>query len=68
MQALEVGLSDVLEVKDLRALRDPQIPMMGFEWDSGVRDSQIIARTIALSIKAVAGAYPKFVAYRELSG
>ncbi|MDR1916470.1 MAG: ribosomal-processing cysteine protease Prp, partial [Synergistaceae bacterium] len=53
IQALSVGLEDVLELQDVRIIRSPEIPVMGFEWNSRLREAQYIALTIAGSLRAV---------------
>ncbi|MDR1471066.1 MAG: ribosomal-processing cysteine protease Prp [Synergistaceae bacterium] len=66
IQALSVGLEDVLEMRGVRTVRRPEVPLMGFEWDDGTAEAQHIALTIAGSLRAVAESYPDYVAYREL--
>lgn len=61
MQALWVGLEDVLKLKCLDISSDPDIPSMRFTWDSAVVSAQIVARTVVLSIKAIADEYPEHV-------
>jgi uncharacterized protein YsxB (DUF464 family) len=66
MQALSVGLKDVLGIESVKELREPEIPVMGFEWDSNVPEGQIIGRTIAMSLEGVANSYPDNVKYNEI--
>lgn len=66
IQALSVGLEDVLGLEDVKTIRFPEIPIMGFEWDNETAEAQHIALTIARSLKAVAESYPDYAAYSEL--
>lgn len=61
MQALQVGLQDVLEMESIKIESDPSVPRMSFVWDSGDAAGQIIAETIFLSLDAVANSYPGYV-------
>jgi uncharacterized protein YsxB (DUF464 family) len=66
IQALWVGLEEVLGVKGLIAERDPSIPRIAVEWDPEIAGTQLIARTITRSLSAVAKGYPDFVEYSEI--
>ncbi|MDR1515337.1 MAG: ribosomal-processing cysteine protease Prp [Synergistaceae bacterium] len=66
MQALLVGLEDVLGLKDVKLTSDAKKPEMTVEWtDDGV-SAQQIAFTVLLSLKGVADAYPGFVNVNEV--
>ncbi len=65
MQALHVGLTDVLQLGDVSLASDPEIPVMCIEWVSDDYTAQKIAQTMLLSIKAVANSYPDFVVVYE---
>lgn len=65
MQALRVGLQDVLEMEGLEVEMDPEVPLMGFMWNSQDEESQIVAETIYRSLAAVANSYPDFVTVTE---
>ena len=65
MQALQVGLQDVLEMDDVEVETDSAIPRMAFKWDSEDEDGQIVAETIFRSLEAVANSYPDFVTVIE---
>ncbi|MDR1885771.1 MAG: ribosomal-processing cysteine protease Prp [Synergistaceae bacterium] len=65
VQALGVGFGDVLRLEGVRIERDRENALISYEWDSSVAEAQCIARTILLSLKAVAESYPEFVAVRE---
>lgn len=64
MQSLHVGLSDVLKI-DVTQRSDPKIPEMTIEWDASNDSGQQLARTILLSLKAVANSYPEYVSVLE---
>jgi uncharacterized protein YsxB (DUF464 family) len=66
VQALWIGLEVVLEAKDIRTIRDPEIPKIALEWDPKIPGAQLIARTIAISLKAVAETNPDYVNYLEI--
>jgi uncharacterized protein YsxB (DUF464 family) len=66
MQALCAGLKFVLKIEGIKEIRDPKIPLMGFEWDSSIPEGQIIARTITMSLEGVANSYPDNVQYDEI--
>ena len=61
IQALHVGLEDVLHLDSLNVESVPAIPKMSIEWDAADTSAQLIAQTILLSLKAVANSYPDFV-------
>lgn len=65
MQALYVGLEDVLKLDTLTFTSDPLIPEISIDWEAGSDCSEQIAQTILLSLKAVANAYPDFVVVFE---
>ena len=65
MQALWIGLEEVLKVGNLKTERDSRKPKMSLEWDPEIQGTQIIARTIAKSLAAVAASYPEHVKYSE---
>lgn len=58
VQALRLGLEDVAHAADLRAYEDPREPFMSVTWRDDSDAVQTLARTIALSIKAIADEYP----------
>ncbi|GHV57904.1 hypothetical protein FACS1894216_22520 [Synergistales bacterium] len=60
MEALVVGLEDVLEI-DADAAYDPSIPRMDVEWNDSEGRALDIAKTIWLSIKGVEEAHPNEV-------
>lgn len=67
MQALWIGLEDVLEVEDLTIVSDPEIPLMSLSWqDDG--ESQALARTIQLALISIASEYPDHVTIDETQG
>jgi len=66
MQALWIGLEDILKVENLRTERDKKIPRMGLAWNPDIPGTQILAGTIARSLKALAESYPGQVEYREI--
>jgi uncharacterized protein YsxB (DUF464 family) len=66
MQALSVGLEEVIELKDVTCSSDRDAPMMSIEWSGGGISSQQIAMTILLSLKGVAVSYPGFVSVAEV--
>jgi uncharacterized protein YsxB (DUF464 family) len=65
MQALLVGLEDVLGLEDVKFTSDAQKPRMSIEWGSGGLGAQQIARTVLLSLKGVAASYPGCVSVDE---
>jgi uncharacterized protein YsxB (DUF464 family) len=65
MQALETGLKDVLGIC-VTTIKDPDVPIMGFEWDESIQEGQIISRTMAKSLESIAESYPGYVEYREI--
>jgi uncharacterized protein YsxB (DUF464 family) len=65
MQALWLGLEEILELKNVKKTVDRDKPAMCFEWDPNVPEVQVLGRTIAMSLKAVADSYPGHVKYRE---
>ena len=69
MQALWLGLEDVIGVKNLDVESDPEIPLMRLAWgskNSKIDSTQVLARTIFLSIKAIADDYPGYVKVNEV--
>jgi uncharacterized protein YsxB (DUF464 family) len=66
MQALLVGLEDVLGLKDVKLARDAKRPRMTVEWADGGVSAQQIASTVLLSLKGVARSYPAFVSITEV--
>jgi uncharacterized protein YsxB (DUF464 family) len=66
IQALWLGLEDVIALNDLEAVSDPEIPLMRLEWESGAEAARILARTILLSIKTIADNYPGYVTVEEV--
>ncbi|MDR3332806.1 MAG: ribosomal-processing cysteine protease Prp [Synergistaceae bacterium] len=66
IQALGVGLEDVLELKGVKSFIDRKTRVMSYEWDGSVEEAQTIAWTILLSIKAVAESYPDYIEVREV--
>jgi uncharacterized protein YsxB (DUF464 family) len=67
MQALWIGLEDVLKLDNLKYASDPDVPMILLEWDSRDVPAQYLARTIILTIKGVAASYEDFVGVVEIS-
>ena len=66
MQALWIGLDEILKIRDLRTERDKKIPRMGLEWDPDIPETQIVAKTIARSLESLGESYPDYVKYREI--
>ena len=66
MQALEIGLEEILKVRDLRKERDGKIPRISLAWDPDIPEAQIIARTVARSLEAIGESYPGYVKYSEI--
>ena len=66
MQALWIGLDEILKIRDLRTERDSEIPRIGLAWDPDASGTQIVAGTIARSLEALGEAYPDYVEYREI--
>ena len=66
MQALWIGLDEILKVGDLRAERDQEIPRISLAWDHNIPETQVVARTIARSLEALSKSYPGYVKYREI--
>jgi len=66
MQALWIGLEEILKVRDLRTERDNEIPRIGLAWDPDIHGTQLLARTIARSLEAIGESYPGFVEYSEI--
>ena len=65
IQALHVGLADVLKLDKISVESNRQIPEMSIEWENVDVNSEQIAQTILLSLKAVANSYPDFVVVYE---
>lgn len=65
MQALQVGLQDILEMETLEVETEPEVPRMALTWDSQDEEGQIVAETIYQSLAAVANSYPDFVTVTE---
>ena len=65
MQALQVGLQDVLDIEDVAVEADSAVPRMTFTWDSEDEDAQIVAETVFRSLAAVANSYPDYVTVTE---
>ena len=68
MQALWIGLDEILKVENLRKERDGKIPRIGLAWDPETPETQVVARTIARSLEELAESHPKYVKYREIMG
>jgi uncharacterized protein YsxB (DUF464 family) len=68
MQALIVGLEDVLGIKDVKLVnvRDPDASFMSVEWRTSLDRTQQLATTIFLSLKGVEKSYPDFVMVNEV--
>ena len=66
MQALCVGLEDVVGLNDVICLSDRAVPIMSIEWAGGGESAQKIALTVLLSLKGVAASYPNFVSIAEV--
>jgi uncharacterized protein YsxB (DUF464 family) len=66
MQALWIGLEDVLKLENLKYSSDPDIPMIRLEWDSRDASAQQLAKTIILTIKGIAASYDDFVSVIEI--
>ncbi len=66
IQALWLGLEDVIGVEDLKAVSNPEIPLMRLEWDSRIDSAQVLARTIFLSVRAIADDHPAYVKVNEV--
>jgi hypothetical protein len=67
MQALRVGLEEILEIKNVKKTINRNKPAMCFEWDPGIPGVWILGRTVAMSLKAVADSYSGYVKYREIN-
>jgi len=65
MQALWIGLEEILKVDGLRTERDGEIPRIGLAWNPNIHGTQLLARTIARSLEAIGESYPGCVEYRE---
>lgn len=65
MQALWIGLEDILEIDDLTIVSDPEIPLIGLSWEDTEREVQVLARTILAALKAIARDYPDYVKLEE---
>ncbi|MDR3322393.1 MAG: ribosomal-processing cysteine protease Prp [Synergistaceae bacterium] len=66
MQALLVGLEDVLELEGVASFSDPEIPLVTVEWDEDSLPARQLAATILLSLAGVADTYPDFVRVTEV--
>ena len=66
MQALWIGLEEILKVGDLKTERDSEIPRIGLAWDPDIHGTQLLSRTIARSLEAIGKSYPDHVEYREI--
>lgn len=66
LQALWLGLEEVLKVEKLETASDPDIPRMSLFWDSGVEQAQLLAKTIFLSIRTIADDYPGYIKIDEV--
>lgn len=66
IQALWLGLEDVIGVECLEVVSDPEIPLMRLEWGGEVGSAQVLARTVLLSVKAIADDYPAYVRVNEV--
>lgn len=66
MQALAVGLQDVLALEGVREDSDPGVPSISLVWSGGGERAECIARTVYLSLQGVAASYPEYVTVREL--
>lgn len=65
VQALWLGLEEVAKPEKFEAVADPNVPAISLTWDSKAEPAQILARTILLSIKAIADDYPDYVRVDE---
>lgn len=65
MQALCLGLNEVVCAKDIVTDSRPEVPFMRIAWGGLDTAGIALAKTALLSIKAVAAGYPEFVRVRE---
>jgi uncharacterized protein YsxB (DUF464 family) len=61
VQALGVGLRKVMKLDDVEVARDARSALISYRWDSSIAETQVLALTILLSIKAVSESYHEFV-------
>jgi uncharacterized protein YsxB (DUF464 family) len=66
MEALGAGLEEVLQRPDVKTARDAGVPRMSYEWGPSA-ETEIIARTIAVSLESLANTYPEYIKYEEIS-
>jgi uncharacterized protein YsxB (DUF464 family) len=67
MQALGVGLVNVLGLEDVKFVKKQKSALISCEWDNSTVEVQHIAQTILLSLKGVAESYPEYVSVCERS-
>ena len=67
MQALWIGLEDVLAIADLTVESDPGVPLMRISWEREDDTAQAIARTICIALDGVAREYPDYVEIDEIT-
>jgi hypothetical protein len=67
MLALWLGLEEILKLDNVKKTVDRNKPRMCFEWDPGVPEAGVLARTIAASLKALSNSYSDRVKYREIN-
>ena len=65
MQALWIGLEDVLEIGDLTVESAPEVPLMRISWKSEDETLQAIARTVYIALCEIAREYPDYVEIDE---
>lgn len=65
MQALHLGLAEVARAESFEFSADPEVPSMKLSWNDASSEVQVLARTMVLSMQAIAGEYPKFAEIRE---
>jgi uncharacterized protein YsxB (DUF464 family) len=58
-------MEEVLRVKNLRRVWEPETPKISLVWDPKTPGTQPMARAVALSLKEMAKSYPEYVKYDE---
>lgn len=62
MQALAVGLLDVLSLKDVDQRIDPKEALMSYRWKEPITpELATLTETVFLSLKGIERAYPDYV-------
>ncbi|MDR1481280.1 MAG: ribosomal-processing cysteine protease Prp [Synergistaceae bacterium] len=66
IQALGVGLRDVLKLENAEIKRDAESALISYKWDSSLVEAQCLAKTILLSVKSVSESYHEFIEVIEI--